>query len=240
MPHTLLISDLHLAPDRPEVSCFFFDFLEKTASRAEALYVLGDLFEYWPGDDELATPLPAAVAKAFTGLRQNGVALYLMHGNRDFLLGERFLRASGATLLSDPTLTNLYGTPTLLLHGDTLCTDDTAYLAFRAKVRDPAWQSEFLALPLPQRKAIIEGLRRDNALEKGQKSAAAMDVNLDAVSAVLRQYHYPRLIHGHTHRPALHVHNIDGRRCERWVLGDWYEHGSGLRCDSSGCRAIAW
>jgi len=153
-------------------------------------------------------------------------------------MGEALASACGAHLLPDPSLVDLHGTPTLLMHGDTLCTDDTAYMAFRAQVREAAWQQHFLAQPLAQRKAQIEQLREQSRLAQRQKTAEIMDVNAESVINTLRQRDYPRLIHGHTHRPALHVHEIDGRRCERWVLPDWYEQGGYLRCDEHGCAAI--
>jgi UDP-2,3-diacylglucosamine hydrolase len=161
-----------------------------------------------------------------------------MHGNRDFLIGGRFTAACRAKLLSDPTLVNLYGTPTLLMHGDTLCSDDLGYQKFRAEVRSPQWQKNFLAQPLPSRKQIIAGLRAGSAEEKQLKSEAIMDVTSATVEAVLREHGYPRLIHGHTHRPALHQQGVDGHNCERWVLADWYTSGSYLHCDAAGCEVI--
>ena len=161
-----------------------------------------------------------------------------MHGNRDFLIGDRFTAACGAKLLADPTLLDVYGTRTLLMHGDTLCTDDVRYLEFRAKVRSPEWQRQFLAQTLAQRKQIIAGLRSDNAAEKKLKSEEIMDATPAGIEAALRAHAYPRLIHGHTHRPARHEHAVDGRHCERWVLADWYASGSYLECDKTGCRVF--
>jgi len=238
MKHSLFISDLHLSADRPEVLSAFVEFLVTTAAHAEALYILGDLFEYWAGDDDLDDPFNRQVVAALASLRAGGTALYLMHGNRDFLMGKALASACGAHLLPDTSLIDLHGTPTLLMHGDTLCTDDTAYMAFRAQVRDPQWQQAFLAQPLPQRKAQIEQLREQSRLAQRQKTAEIMDVNAESVINTLRQRNYPRLIHGHTHRPALHVLEIDGCLCERWVLPDWYEQGGYLRCDEQGCAAI--
>ena len=238
MNATLFISDLHLCPTRPAINQVFFEFLRGPAARAEALYILGDLFEYWAGDDD-DDPFNASVLKALRELADRGVALRLMHGNRDFLLGERFATACRATLLPDPTLVNLYGKPTLLMHGDTLCTDDVRYLEFRAKVRSPVWQQQFLAQTLARRKEIIAGLRSENAEEKKLKTEVIMDATLAGVEAALRTHDYPRLIHGHTHRPALHQHVVDGHKCGRWVLADWYTSGSYLRCDASGCAAVA-
>jgi UDP-2,3-diacylglucosamine hydrolase len=235
--HSIFISDLHLCPTRPAINRIFFDFLGGPAAQAEALYILGDLFEYWAGDDD-DDPFNASVAAALRELADRSVALHLMHGNRDFLIGDRFAAACRATLLPDPTLIDLYGTPTLLMHGDTLCSDDVGYQQFRAKVRAPRWQENFLAQPLATRKQIIAGLRAENAEEKKLKTEAIMDVTASTVEAVLREHGYPRLIHGHTHRPALHQHTVDGRSCARWVLADWYTSGSYLQCDAAGCRDI--
>ncbi len=238
MKPTLFVADLHLCRARPDISLAFFRFLTDTAPGAQALYILGDLFEYWAGDDDLADPFNAEVAGALAALGENGVAVALMHGNRDFLLGEVFARASGTSLLPDPSLIDLYGTPTLLMHGDTLCTADRAYMEFRIKVRDPLWQQAFLARPLEEREAIIQGMRRESAREQAHKEPDILDVSPDAVAAALRRHHYPRLIHGHTHRPARHSVQVDGRTCERWVLPAWYGRGGYLRCDPSGCHAL--
>jgi UDP-2,3-diacylglucosamine hydrolase len=239
MKPILFISDLHLSAERPRINQLFFDFLENIAPSAEALYILGDLFEYWAGDDDLAAPLHTDVVQRLSRLQSLGVPVYLMHGNRDFLIGEAFAKAAGLTLLPDSTLLTLYGVPTLLLHGDTLCTDDTRYLAFRAQVRSTAWQRDFLAKPLAERKMIIEKLRQESEMEKGAKPSEIMDVNPDTVTELLREYGYPQLIHGHTHRPASHQHAVDGHTCTRWVLPDWYESGGYLSCDETGCKAIS-
>lgn len=235
---TLFISDLHLCSGRPQSNRSFFDFLEHGARSAGALYILGDLFEYWVGDDDLDDPFNATVVAALARLVAGGVPTYLMHGNRDFVIGERFARASGVTLLPDPSLIDLYGQAVLLMHGDTLCTLDLEYQAFRREARSPAWTGKLLRQPLAERKAAVEALRRQSELEKRGKPAAIMDVAPAEVEAVLRRYGYPRLIHGHTHRPARHVHVVDGHACERWVLADWYQGGSYLACDASGCRAV--
>ncbi|MGH8751184.1 MAG: UDP-2,3-diacylglucosamine diphosphatase [Burkholderiales bacterium] len=238
MKPTLFISDLHLCLSRPHINRIFFTFMQSIAPRAQALYALGDLFEYWAGDDDLGDAFNTQVITAFRELTQQGVPLYIMHGNRDFLMGGELVRACGAKLLPDPSLIDLYGTPTLLMHGDTLCTDDTAYQTFRAQVRTPVWQKDFLAQPLAARKAVIEKARAQSELDKSQKSETIMDVNPGTVEIVLREHGYPRLIHGHTHRPARHQHMVDGKNCERWVLSDWYRHGEVLRCDESGCGVI--
>lgn len=202
------------------------------------MYILGDLFEYWAGDDDLDDPFNASIVAGLAEYANAGPSLRVMHGNRDFLLGERFAEACNARLIDDPGTIDISGTQTLLMHGDTLCTDDRAYQAFRDEVRAPAWRKSFLSLPLAQRKKQIEALRRTSESEKKRKAPALMDVNTQAVETVLREHRYPRLIHGHTHRPARHEHDVDGRTCERWVLADWYRIGSYLRCDERGCTPI--
>jgi UDP-2,3-diacylglucosamine hydrolase len=233
----LFISDLHLCPSRPQINRIFLRFLESEARSAQALYILGDLFEYWAGDDDLGDPFNAGIVAALARLSASGVSVGLMHGNRDFIIGDAFARASGARLLPDPTLVDLYGTPTLLLHGDTLCTLDSEYQAFRRTARSPDWIRGLLAKPLAARKLEIEALRARSEREKGRKSAEIMDVSSAQVEAVLRAHAYPQMIHGHTHRPARHLHNIDGHPCERWVLADWYQAGSYLSCSETGCEA---
>jgi UDP-2,3-diacylglucosamine hydrolase len=232
------ISDLHLCASRPEINRIFFEFLRGPARGAESLYILGDLFEYWAGDDDLSDPINASVVAALSECARAGPALHLMHGNRDFLLDGDFAKACNACLIADPYALELYGTSTLLMHGDTLCTDDRDYQRFRAEVRAPAWRNHFLSQPLAKRKGQIEALRRRSESEKSRKSPALMDVNIGAVEIVLREHGYPRLIHGHTHRPARHEHQVDGRKCERWVLADWYRAGSYLRCDEGGCAPV--
>ncbi len=236
--NTLFISDLHLCAGRPQSKRSFFGFLEHEARSARCLYILGDLFEYWVGDDDLADPFNATVVAALARLVTGGVPTYLMHGNRDFVIGEAFARASGVTLLPDPTLINLDGRATLLMHGDTLCTLDLEYQAFRREARSQSWISRLLHQPLAERKAAVEALRRKSEQEKRGKLAEIMDVAPAEVEAVLRRHGYPRLIHGHTHRPARHVHTVDGHSCERWVLADWYQRGGYLSCDETGCRAV--
>lgn len=233
--HTLLISDLHLCTEQPDTTKVFLHFMQHIAPQAEALYILGDLFEYWAGDDDLDDPFHHQITQSLRTLAAGGTHVYLMHGNRDLLMGKRLEQETGGTLLTDPTLLDLYGTPTLFTHGDTLCTDDTAYQTYRKQVHDPAWQQQFLAQPLAQRKTFIGQLRARSEQEKKYKPDDIMDVNADAVANLLREYRYPRLIHGHTHRRRLHQHIVDGHNCERWVLGDWHETGNALRCDATGC-----
>ena len=232
------ISDLHLCASRPEINRIFFEFLRHPAKKAESLYILGDLFEYWAGDDDLADPFNALVVAALAEYSSGGPTVHVMHGNRDFLLSGDFAKACNARLIGDPYPLDLFKTPTLLMHGDTLCTGDRDYQEFRAKVRTPSWKKEFLAFPLRQRKEQIEALRRTSESEKKRKTPELMDVNTEAVEAVLRDHGYPRLIHGHTHRPARHEHRVDGKTCERWVLADWYRTGSYLRCDERGCASL--
>ena len=238
MPHTLLISDLHLTAERPHINQQFFDFLRQLAPAAQALYILGDLFEYWAGDDDTEDALNASVAAALAQLTQQQVPVYFMHGNRDVLIGQSFAARCGAQLIADPTVIDLYGTRTLLMHGDSLCTDDIEYQKFRVYTHDPQNQSRFLQQPLAARHQQMLALRAQSEASKGTKAAEIMDVAPAAVAQVLRDHHYARLIHGHTHRPARHMHSVDGTDCERWVLGDWYQRGNYLRCDATGCAAL--
>jgi len=235
---SLFISDLHLCSSRPAITQQFLDFLATTARQADALYILGDLFEYWAGDDDLADTHHHQIISAFKAAAASGVQLYFIHGNRDFLIDDDFATAAHIKLLGDPTLLTLYGYQVLLSHGDELCTDDVSYQQFRLQVRNAKWQQSFLSQPLAARKSQIEALRQRSETEKSRKSELIMDVNADAVENLIRNYGYPKLlIHGHTHRPAQHQLIVDGHKSERWVLGDWYEQGSCLRLDSAGCRA---
>lgn len=234
MPHSLIISDLHLSAGQPHSAALFRRFISEIAPKAESLYILGDFFEYWAGDDALEEPFHQEICTHLARLAGQGVRISIMHGNRDFLMGERLADACQATLLPDPNLIDLYGTPTVLSHGDALCTDDTAYQQFRGMVRNPQWQAQFLAQPLAQRTALIESIREQSESQKQVKEMAIMDVNADAVAELLRTFHYPRLIHGHTHRPDKHIHEVDGHSCERWVLADWDRHANALRCDAQG------
>ncbi|MCE9632860.1 MAG: UDP-2,3-diacylglucosamine diphosphatase [Methylophilales bacterium] len=236
MNQTLFISDLHLCEERPQITALFLDFLATTAKHAETLYVLGDLFEYWAGDDDLSDPYHQIIVAGLRALSKNGTRLYIMHGNRDLLIGQDFMQACGANPLPDPTVIDLYGQTVLLAHGDKLCTDDVKYQEFRRQVHDPAWQKIFLAQPLTSRKAQISGMRQQSEQEKSHKSEAIMDVNTEAVARLFGDYNFPPLlIHGHTHRMNRHALNISGHQCERIVLGDWYESGSYLECSMQGC-----
>ena len=232
----LFISDLHLSEDRPQANERFFRFLEEDAAGADALYVLGDLFEYWIGDEDLETPFNAVIAGSLRRLAEGGTRVRVMHGNRDFLLGEAFCRASGAQLLADPTVID----SALLMHGDTLCTDDHDYQAWRRTARSTEWQRQFLGQPLAERRATVQGLRDKSKEVIQAKPAEIMDVNEDAVREALRRHGVARLIHGHTHRPGKHALEVDGRRCERWVLPDWYDRGGYLELAGSRARLVRW
>ena len=225
---TLLISDLHLDPQRPRILDLFADLLAGEARRADALYILGDLFDSWIGDDDDAA-LATQVAQATRALRDSGVPIWFMHGNRDFLLGADYAARAGMSLLADPSVVELGGERVLLMHGDTLCTDDTEYLKFRALVRDPRWQAQFLAKPLAERRAFAAQARGESRRHTSAAKPEIMDVNQEAVAAAMRTHGVHKLIHGHTHRPATHHFDLDGRTAERVVLGDWYEQDSVLR-----------
>lgn len=230
MPSTLFISDLHLAATRPLVTRHFTAFLAHDARRAAALYILGDLFDYWVGDDQLDhDPLAREVADALKQLSLH-VPVFLMHGNRDFLIGARFAREAGITLLSDPATVEINGQRVLLLHGDTLCTGDTAYQQFRTQARDPAWQRALLGKSYAERLRFAQEARMRSTAEKSLKAEDIMDVTPAAVTDAFRQHDVRLMIHGHTHRPDTHTHEVDGKRCTRWVLADWH--------DKAECRTL--
>jgi UDP-2,3-diacylglucosamine hydrolase len=235
---TLFISDLHLAAERPAATQAFFSLLAGPARQADALYILGDLFEYWAGDDDLRDPFNASVASALRGLANAGVPTYFLQGNRDFLVLGRFAQAAATRLIPDPTVVDLYGTRTVLLHGDTLCTDDKRYQAFRKRVRSRWFQRALLLTPLSFRRGLIERTRRVSELEKRVKKMDIMDVNTDTVAQTFREQRCTRMIHGHTHRPARHVHEVDGETRERWVLSDWYTMGQYLEVSRDGCIPV--
>ncbi|HKL61824.1 MAG TPA: UDP-2,3-diacylglucosamine diphosphatase [Woeseiaceae bacterium] len=230
---TLFISDLHLQGARPDITERFFRFLETEAAQAEALYILGDLFEAWIGDDD-PDEHSREVQAAMRRLTDAGVAGYFMHGNRDFLIGAAFAERTGFTLLDDPVLHDLYGTPVLLSHGDAYCTDDVDYQAFRRQSRDPAWQQQVLALPIEQRRALAGKVRAESQAAMVDKAEDIMDVNAEAVAAALRDAGVTTLVHGHTHRPAVHEFDVDRSPATRIVLGDWYQQGTVLRWTPEG------
>jgi UDP-2,3-diacylglucosamine hydrolase len=235
----LFVSDLHLSPKRPGMVERFMRFLAEEAREAGALYILGDMLDHWIGDDEIDEPFNRRLLDALAALGAAGVEVHFLHGNRDFLLSGRAAARAGLQPIHDPTVREISGVRTLLMHGDTLCTDDLRYQRYRARARRPAVIRIFLALPRAVRRALAGGLRSVSETEKRAKPPVIMDVNEAAVVDVLRANGYPRLIHGHTHRPGRHVHAVDGQTCERWVLGDWYERASYLRCDARGCTAVA-
>lgn len=231
MTQTCFIADLHLHPARATIIDLLLRFLEKLPSgETDGLYILGDLFEAWIGDDD-DDPVWTPLIDALAALEQRDIPLYLMHGNRDFLMGEQLARRCGATLLEDPCVIDLYGQATLLMHGDTLCTDDSDYQAFRRQVRSPEWQRDFLGKSLGERREIAAQLRETSRQAGQEKPAAIMDVNQQAVAAIMREHQVRQLIHGHTHRPAMHHFELDGQPATRMVLGDWYQQGSCLLCD---------
>jgi len=235
---SLFVSDLHLDSSRPQIVALFLDFLRSTAREAEALYILGDLFEAWVGDDA-DDAVATAVRGGLRDLVNAGVPVFAMRGNRDFLLGPRFADDTGVQLLADPSVVVLDGEPTLLMHGDLLCTDDEAYQAFRRQVHDPEWAASFLAQPLEARRAFAAKARdasgeHQSALQAQGKLEAITDASADAVQATMARFGVRRLIHGHTHRPAVHALDLVGRRGQRIVLGDWYDQGSVLRVDADG------
>lgn len=228
----LFISDLHLSPHEPGTVQLFLDFLAGPAREATCLTILGDLFDYWAGDDDLADLFNKRVVAALRDLSDRGVRLEFMAGNRDFLIGDAFAAAAGLTLLPDPCLRAIAGNTTLLTHGDALCTDDADYQRFRAQVRDPAWRAAFLARPLAERKREIEALRARSEAEKQTKPMAIMDVNPEAVATALADHGAQAMIHGHTHRQGRHEHLVAGTTCHRWVLGDWHaDRGNALACN---------
>jgi UDP-2,3-diacylglucosamine hydrolase len=234
---TLFISDLHIDSSCPAITEQFLAVLGSHARDAEALYILGDLFESWVGDDAPDADQLAAIAglKALTG---SGVPCFVMHGNRDFLLGERFCSMSGARLLPDPLIVTLYGEPVLVMHGDALCTDDHAYQRLRATVRDGGWQRQFLALSVSARRALAGAARVGSRLHTAGLAYAISDVNPESVALALRGAAVATLLHGHTHRPGIHPLEVDGRACTRIVLGDWHSRGSLLRWDRHGPELI--
>ena len=213
----LFISDLHLQPGQPAITAAFHAFMEQQAPAAASLYLLGDLFEYWAGDDDLAEPFHQEITAAIRRVSDAGVAVFWIAGNRDFLARDGFAAASGATILPETWVADIAGHRVVMLHGDAQCTDDVKYMAFRAQVRQPAWQQQFLAMPLAQRKAIIAGLRDNSRKAHTEKSYEIMDVTPQAISAIFEETGADVMIHGHTHRPALH--QVDGKR--RYVLPDW-------------------
>jgi UDP-2,3-diacylglucosamine hydrolase len=235
MGETLFISDLHLDKERPQFIALCKRFLSQDAPRADALYILGDLFEYWLGDDDPATEMESVIS-ALRRLSDLGVPVYFVHGNRDFLIGTGFSQRSGCQLLADTHVIDLYKIPTLIMHGDTLCTDDIAYQRFRKLIRSRLIRKILLSLSLKRRYSIATILRNKSRMETHRKSAGIMDVNQSAVRQIMDRKNVAQLIHGHTHRPTIHNFKLNGKSVRRIVLGDWYKQGSVLRCTPAGCK----
>jgi len=234
---TLFIADLHLHTEEPAITAGFLHFLDGVAREADALYILGDLFEAWIGDDD-PNPLHQRVADAIRALVDSGVPCYFIHGNRDFLLGKRFARQSGMQLLPHEKVLNLYGRNVLIMHGDTLCTDDAGYQAFRAKVHQPWLQTLFLALPLFIRHRVAAKMRAGSRAANSSKSLAIMDVNQQAVIEAMEKHRVQWLIHGHTHRPAVHQLTANDAPAWRAVLGAWHSEGSMIRVSESDVELV--
>ena len=232
----LFISDLHLALDKPEITRRFLAFLQNRAPKAAAVYILGDLFDAWIGDDD-PTPPNAKIRKQLKQLTASGTPVYLQPGNRDFLLGERFCKDTGVILLDDYVVIDVQGTPTLLTHGDLLCTDDLAYQAFRAKSHTQEWRQSVLSKPLLLRLLAARWYRLRSYFHKRKKSQTIMDVNQDAVIRVMQEHKCLRLIHGHTHRPDVHDFEIGGQSAQRFVLAAWNKEAGDVLCwNGEGCR----
>ncbi|VXC03482.1 UDP-2,3-diacylglucosamine pyrophosphatase [Pseudomonas sp. 8AS] len=231
----LLISDLHLEEQRPDLSRAFLHFLQTRARAAEALYILGDFFEVWIGDDGM-TPFQHEIARALRQLRDSGTQIFLMHGNRDFLIGKAFCREAGCTLLQDPSVVRFNGEPVLLMHGDSLCTQDAAYMKLRRWLRHPLTLFILRHLPLATRHKLARKLRSESRAQTSMKASEIVDVTPDEVPRIMAEHGVRTLIHGHTHRPAVHELQVDGQAARRIVLGDWDKQGWALQVDTSGYR----
>ena len=230
---TLFISDLNLEESRPDITGAFLGFLKTHAMGVEQLYILGDFFEAWIGDDE-RTPLQEQVAAALREVRDSGTEIFLMHGNRDFLIGNDYCERAGATLLDDPTVIDLYGTPALLMHGDSLCTRDEGYMRLRRWLRNPVSLFILHHLPLAKRQQLAQKLRSSSKQQTRMKASDIVDVTPDEVVNIMQRHRVRTLIHGHTHRPAIHTLEVDGQPARRIVLGDWDRQGWALQVDQSG------
>lgn len=237
--HSLFISDLHLHESRPQITLAFFHFLHTQAIAAEALYILGDFFDAWIGDDD-KSELAQQIAHELLALKQQGVAIYFMHGNRDFLVGTDYAKQAGIELIPEGTVIDLYGTATLLVHGDALCTGDSEYQQFRTMVRSAQWQQQVLAQPLAARRALAAQLREKSQSMNSLKADDIMDVTPAEVIRQMTQAQVQLLIHGHTHRPARHSLQINNQIAERIVLGDWHDLGWAIKADQQGQELIHW
>lgn len=233
---TLFISDLHLTRQRSAITDLFLTFLAEQAASADALYILGDLFEYWIGDEALKLEVIRPVIKSLNKLTATGTSVYVMRGNRDVLLGKEFAKACGCQLLEDPAVIDLNGEATLISHGDYLCTDDIEHQEFRKMVHNPEWQRRFLTKDMEERETIARTYREISMANVAEKNPDIMDVNQHAVEQAMLDHNVRQMIHGHTHRPAIHEFRLNSKICKRIVLGDWYDQGSVLRCDRNGCE----
>lgn len=237
---TYFISDLHLSDERPQLTRAFFQFLESLQNQAKQLYILGDFFDAWVGDDDDRS-LVTSVAEALSRLAVTGCDIFLMHGNRDFLMGDKFAVACGAKILAENSVIDLYGTPCLLLHGDSLCTGDAAYMQFRQQVRSPEWQAMILAQPLAARRALAAQLREKSQAMNSLKAEDIMDVTPSEVVRALEEAKVNCMIHGHTHRPATHRLELSGQQpATRWVLGDWHDSAWAIKADATGINLYQW
>lgn len=234
MKPVLLLSDLHLSALRPAAVEAFHELMRGPAREASAIYILGDLFDWWLGDDQLADPFSRRIAQSLRAVTDSGVSVFVARGNRDFLLGERFERMTGAHILPEQHVVELGGTPTLLLHGDELCTDDVEYQRYRMRMRSPEAARRLLALPYFVRRLIAWYLRRKSRDANTLKPESIMDVSDTAVDDAFRRHDVARMIHGHTHRPARHRHAVDGSARERVVLADWHDRGRYVKVDETG------
>ena len=234
---TLFLSDIHVSDQHPEISDHLKEFLLKEESKTNAIYVLGDLFEYWLGDDD-PNPSFAEIKNLLKTLSDKNISLFFMHGNRDFLIGESFAKETGCQILHDPCVIDLFGKKVLISHGDIFCTDDKEYQLFRNQTRDPAWKESILSKSLSFREEFAKQARLESSIHTSLKKNEIMDVNKDEILKIYEKYNVDIIIHGHTHRPAIHDVSFNGRNYQRIVLGDWYEQGSILRCSEKGFDLI--
>jgi UDP-2,3-diacylglucosamine hydrolase len=235
----LLISDLHLEEQRPDITRAFLQFLQQRATACEALYILGDFFEVWIGDDAIS-PYQQSIASALRTLSDSGTRIYLMHGNRDFMLGQTFCRQAGCTLLKDPCVVNLQGEAVLLMHGDSLCTTDLAYMRLRKVLRNPLTLWLLRNLPLAKRQQLARKLRNESQVQTRQKAASITDITPAEIPRIMAKYGVRTLIHGHTHRPNTHTLEVNGQAAQRIVLGDWDQQGWALQVDANGYQQAAF
>ena len=234
---TVFLSDIHISDQHPEISEHFKEFLLNEKSKINTIYILGDLFEYWLGDDD-PNPSYGEIKLLLKKLSQKGLSIFFIHGNRDFLIGEKFAEEAGCHILRDPKVIDLFGKKVLISHGDIFCKDDKKYQSFRDQTRDPEWKKSILGKPLHFREEFAKQARLESIKHTSSKKNEIMDVNKDEILKMYEKYNVDIIIHGHTHRPAIHDVFFNGRNCQRIVLGDWYEQGSILKCDETGFDLI--